>query len=129
MFAIERLHHVSVCVTDIDRARRFYGTVLGLQEVYRPDLGFEGAWYQLGDGQLHLIVHPPTKTMRGTREIDGRDGHFAMRVADYESAVQYLRDHGVEIIVSPRNKTPWAQVYFTDPDGNVIELNVDAEAR
>lgn len=127
MFAIERLHHVSLCVTDLERSKHFYGTILGLQEVHRPDLGFGGAWYQLGDGQLHLIVHPPTKTLRGTREIDGRDGHFAMRVASYDVAAAHLRRHGVQIIESPKNKTPWAQVYFTDPDGNVIELNVDRE--
>lgn len=126
MFAIERLHHVSLCVTDLARAKRFYGAVLGLREVYRPDLGFGGAWYELGDGQLHLIVHPPTKTLRGTREIDGRDGHVAMRVASYADAVAHLQANGVEIIQSPRNKTPWAQVYFTDPDGNVVELNVDS---
>ncbi|HVZ21773.1 MAG TPA: VOC family protein [Vicinamibacterales bacterium] len=130
MFAIERLHHVSLCVTDLERAKQFYGTVLGLREVDRPDLGFGGAWYALGGNQqLHLIVHAPTRTLRGTREIDGRDGHFAMRVASYDAAVAHLRARGVEVIVSPRNKTPWAQVYFTDPDGNVIELNVDVDPR
>jgi catechol 2,3-dioxygenase-like lactoylglutathione lyase family enzyme len=127
VFAIERLHHVSLSVTDLERAKAFYGTVLGLREVDRPDLGFPGAWYALGaDGQLHLIVHAPSRTLRGTREIEGRDGHVAMRVASYDAAVAHLRAHGVEVIVSPSNKTPWAQVYCTDPDGNVIELNVDS---
>lgn len=120
------LHHVSVCVSDLARAKRFYGEVLGLRELPRPDLGFPGAWYTVGDRQqLHLIVHPPSKTMRGTPEIDGRDGHFAFRVGSYDETLARLREHGVALIESPRNRTPWAQLYVTDPDGNVIEFNVE----
>jgi catechol 2,3-dioxygenase-like lactoylglutathione lyase family enzyme len=120
------LHHVSLCVTDLERARHFYGAVVGLRELPRPDLGFPGAWYAVGDSQeLHLIVHPPSKTRRGTTEIDGRDGHFAMRVRSYAETLARLRDHQVPLIESPNNKTPWAQIYVTDPDGNVIEFNVE----
>ena len=120
------LHHVSVCVSDLARAKHFYGEVVGLRELPRPDLGFPGAWYGVGTGQeLHLIVHPPSKTMRGTPEIDGRDGHFAFRVQSYDQMLARLRAHGVALVESPRNKTPWAQVYVTDPDGNVIEFNVE----
>ena len=120
------LHHVSVCVTDLAKAKHFYGDVLALREVPRPDLGFPGAWYAVGAAQeLHLIVHPPAKSLRGTRDIDGRDGHFAFRVADYDETLARLRAHDIAVIESPRNATPWAQIYVTDPDGNVIELNVE----
>jgi glyoxylase I family protein len=120
------LHHVSVCVTDLPRSRHFYGEVVGLRELPRPDLGFPGAWYAVGENQeLHLIVHPPSKTMRGTPEIDGRDGHFAFRVRSYEETLARLREHGIALIESPHNRTPWAQIYVTDPDGNVIEFNVE----
>src|SRR5688500_13608332 len=79
------LHHVSVCVTDLAKAKHFYGSVLALRELPRPDLGFPGAWYAVGTSQeLHLIVHPAAKSLRGTRDIDGRDGHLAFRVADYD---------------------------------------------
>jgi catechol 2,3-dioxygenase-like lactoylglutathione lyase family enzyme len=63
--------------------------------------------------------------MRGTPEIDGRDGHFAFRVASYDDTVARLRAHGITLVESPRNATPWAQIYVTDPDGNVIEFNVE----
>jgi len=120
------LHHVSVCVTDLARARHFYGDVLGLPELPRPDLGFPGAWYRVGTGQeLHLIVHPPSKTRRGTSDIDGRDGHFAVRVASHDDMLARLRLHGIALLESRRNATPWSQIYVTDPDGNVIEFNVE----
>jgi catechol 2,3-dioxygenase-like lactoylglutathione lyase family enzyme len=120
------VHHVSVCVSDLDRAKVFYGDVLGLSELPRPDLGFPGAWYAVGESQeLHLIGHPPSKTMCGTPDIDGRDGHFAFRVSSYDETLARLRERDVPVIESPRNKTPWAQIYVTDPDGNVIEFNVE----
>ena len=119
------LHHVSVCVTDLARARAFYGGVLGLEEIHRPIFSFPGAWYQLGDRQLHLIVHDTPRALRGTTAIDGKDGHFAFRVHDYDETVADLRDRGVPFWDNPQNPTPWKQVYVTDPDGNVIEFNVE----
>ena len=122
---VESLHHVAVCVTDLERARRFYREVLGLNEVPRPPFDFGGAWYELGAGQLHLIVHPPTRTLRGTTDIDTRDGHLALRVPDYRAALDRLHRLGVPCVAKPDNLTPWAQIYVTDPDGNVIELNAE----
>ena len=123
------LHHVSVCVTDVERAKRFYRDVLGLVELPRPPLPFGGAWYALGPHQqLHLIAHEAPRTLRGTTAIDGRDGHLALRVASYDAALAHLTAHGVPCVEAPVNMTPWAQIYITDPDGNVIELNTDRPA-
>jgi catechol 2,3-dioxygenase-like lactoylglutathione lyase family enzyme len=66
--------------------------------------------------------------MRGTTLIDGRDGHFALRVTDYDAVLAQLRSHGVPLVERRENATPWAQIYVTDPDGNVIELNVPRDA-
>ena len=124
MLDISSLHHVAVCVTDIERAKRFYGDVLGLKEIARPPFPFGGAWYELPDGrQFHLIVHERPRTLRGTTTIDLRDGHLALGVADFDRAVAHLRAEGVDCVERPENITPWKQVYVTDPDGNVIELN------
>jgi catechol 2,3-dioxygenase-like lactoylglutathione lyase family enzyme len=126
---IDSLHHVALSVTDLQRAKRFYGEVLGLAEIERPAFDFPGAWYALGDQQLHLIVHTSPRSLRGTTQIDSRDGHFAVRVRDYDQSVARLRAHGVSMRESPVNVTPWAQIYVTDPDGNVIELNVERGER
>ena len=119
------LHHIAVIVTDLQRAKAFYGELLGLRELSRPPFDFEGVWYALGDRQLHLIVHPPARALRGTTEIDSRDGHFAVRMADYDATLAHLRSRGVHVRESRHNITPWAQIYITDPDGNIIELNVE----
>lgn len=120
----ESLHHVSVIVTDIDRAKHFYGEVLGFEESPdRPDFDFPGAWYQAGATQIHLIAYEEGQTLRGTTDIDSRDGHFAVRVRDVEAFIERMEKHEVEMLNKPVNKTEWHQVYITDPDGNIIEFN------
>jgi catechol 2,3-dioxygenase-like lactoylglutathione lyase family enzyme len=121
------LHHIGIVVTDLVAAKAFYGGVLGLAELPRPPFDFGGAWYAVGDRQLHLIVHPPARTLRGTRDIDARDGHVALRVANFDETLAHLQAHGVPVHVSRDNVTPWIQLYLTDPDGNVIELNVERQ--
>ena len=124
MVEITSLNHVAVCVTDVARSKRFYSEVLGLKEIERPPFPFDGAWYELVDGrQFHLIVHDRPLALRGTTEIDPRDGHLAFGVEDFDAAVAHLRSAGVVCVVRAENITPWKQVYVTDPDGNVIELN------
>ena len=92
---ITRLHHAALCVTDITRSKRFYAEVLGLREVPRPDFDFPGAWYQFDDGsQLHLIVHDTPLALRGTTEIDTRDGHLALRVDSYRGDAGAARSAG-----------------------------------
>jgi catechol 2,3-dioxygenase-like lactoylglutathione lyase family enzyme len=125
MLGIETLHHVSISVTDLARAKRFYGDVLGLMEIPRPAFDFAGAWYELGDRQVHLIVHTTPRSLRGTTEIDPRDGHFAIRVRSHRETLAHLQAHGVAVRDNPRNATPWEQIHVTDPDGNVIELNAE----
>jgi catechol 2,3-dioxygenase-like lactoylglutathione lyase family enzyme len=120
MLEIETLHHVSLSVTDLDRARGFYGDVLGLKEIPRPAFDFPGAWYEVGDRQLHLIVHTTPRSLRGTTAIDPRDGHFAIRVRSHRETLAHLLAHGVPVRDNPQNATPWEQIHITDPDGNVI---------
>ncbi|KHE67370.1 VOC family protein [Halobacillus sp. BBL2006] len=120
----EGIHHVSLQVTDLERSKKFYGEVLGFQESNaRPEFGFPGAWYQIGETQLHLIVHKEGSTLRGTTEIDSRDGHFAIRVKDMESFIDRLETQEIQMLNKPHNKTEWHQVYISDPDGNIIEFN------
>lgn len=119
----EGIHHVSLLVTDIEKAKHFYGEVLGFEESSdRPDFGFPGAWYQVGATQIHLILHNG-RTFRGTTKIDSRDGHFAVRVQDMSAFIDRMEKHGVEMLNKPNNKTEWHQVYISDPDGNLIEFN------
>lgn len=133
MFTIESLHHVSIPVTNLERAKRFYEEILGLTEIPRPPFDFPGAWYQLGDRQLHLIVHDES-TFRENKRVDSRDIHFAIRVNSYHQAREFLRSKGFHpeaedelkrMKESPHGTAGWPQLYIMDPDRNVIELNAE----
>jgi len=53
------LLHVSLLVADLARSRAFYEGVLGLQvNPARPAMSFDGVWYDVGGGQIHLINLP-----------------------------------------------------------------------
>ena len=111
---ITHLDHVSVLVTDLDRSRRFYGDMLGLREIPKPrTFTFSVLWFDLGGEQLHLLLAPQADTV-GPR-------HFALRVADIESARNHFRERGVPI--KETVVIPGADRFFvTDPDGNRIEI-------
>ena len=133
MFTIESIHHVSLPVADLERSKQFYQEVLGLTEIERPPFDFPGAWYQLGDRQLHLIVHN-NSTFREDKAVDTRDIHFAIRVNSYQETREYLRSKGFhpeandefkKMKEDPHSTAGWPQLYIMDPDRNVIELNAE----
>ncbi len=83
------VHHLSLKVDDLAAARQFYGDVLGLIEIERPDFTVEGAWFPLGTSQLHLGVEDGH--LAPVRQ------HFAVLVADLDSAVATIEAHGVSV--------------------------------
>jgi len=133
---IQTIHHVSLNATDLERSRTFYREILCLCEIARPDFPFPGAWFAIGGGQqLHLIVHPEA-TLRGDKGIDTRDTHFAVRVASFTRAVEFLRARGyredaaghdlLQMKLNPRATAGFPQIYILDPDRHVIEINAAA---
>jgi glyoxylase I family protein len=133
MLNIESIHHVSLPVTDLERSKQFYHEVLGLREIKRPPFDFPGAWFRLGDRQLHLIVHN-NSTFRIEKSVDSHDTHFAIRVKSYREAREFLRSKGFhpeavdelkKMKESPQSTAGWPQLYIMDPDRNVIELNAE----
>ncbi|TXC90448.1 glyoxalase [Metabacillus litoralis] len=125
MLHIENIHHVSLSITDLEKSKHFYGQILGFQELDRPNFDFPGAWYQVGSQQLHLIQHKDSKTLRKSNELNSRDGHFAIRVKDYDQTLAYLKEKNLEVSEKPKSKSGFAQIFCNDPDFNLIEFNVD----
>lgn len=115
-----RLHHVSLIVADSARAATFYEGIFGLLRITRPELGFPGVWYSLGDGlQLHLLELSNPDPVAGRPEHGGRDRHVALLIDDLDAMVARLNRAG---IAYTRSRSGRAAIFCRDYDGNGWEL-------
>ena len=110
-----RVHHVSINVTDVDASVAFYRDVLELEPLARPPFDFAGAWFALGEQQLHLIEAPDFVAPIGQ--------HFALFVDDIDATIEVLAERGVRVSQPSEIPGVCRQAFFADPTGNSIELN------
>jgi catechol 2,3-dioxygenase-like lactoylglutathione lyase family enzyme len=117
-----RGHHISFSIADLARSKHFYGGVLGLAEIPRPQMGIGGAWYGTGDTEVHLIVKPEgVDAGQPPSKLTPVADHAAFQIDDYDAAVTHLRSAGLEVLETTRTQ---GQLWVRDPDGHVIELIV-----
>ncbi len=116
------LHHVQLNVPAdrADEARRFYGGLLGFQEMPRPAslaaAGRQGVWYRCGDGEFHVFFAPS-----GDYSDDGTSRHPAFVVDDVEALRRRLEAAGVAI--EEAVPIPGRRRFFCrDPFGNRLEF-------
>jgi len=113
-------HHVNVTVPRAleAEAKHFYGIVMGLHEVPKPETsrGRGGAWYQLDRVQLHLSIEDGL----GENCISKR--HVCYTVRDLAEAEERFRQAGVEIIPDDQPTPGWSRFYVRDPGGNRLEI-------
>jgi glyoxylase I family protein len=110
--------HTAILVTDLEKSESFYGKVLGLLKIDRS-LKYPGAWYQVGNYQIHLIVANTVPT-ENPNEKWGRNPHVAFAVVDLEIAKQELLQQNYPVQTSASGR---AALFTQDPDGNIIELS------
>jgi catechol 2,3-dioxygenase-like lactoylglutathione lyase family enzyme len=113
------LNHVSIGVSDVERSAAFYISLLGLEVVSRPENG--GINLGLGDGFLGIYSIPG---------FVGRAHHLCLGVDDYEpdAIAERMTRLGLAARVdrNPRNRTSGGdQLYFTDPDGTMLQLSAN----
>jgi glyoxylase I family protein len=113
--SVTHIDHVSVLITDLDRSRYFYNTILGLREIPKPrSFDFVALWYDLGGGHtLHLLQKDKPDTLSPR--------HFCLRVTDARAAREHFTRH--HIPMQETTKIHGADRFFvSDPDGNRVEI-------
>jgi catechol 2,3-dioxygenase-like lactoylglutathione lyase family enzyme len=108
---------VAAPVGSEDAARRFYGGLLGLPELEKPEAlrGRGGVWFACGTDQLHVGVTPDF--------APATKAHPALQVApaDLDRLAERLTAAGVEVRWD--DAIPGVRrFYAADPWGNRIEL-------
>jgi catechol 2,3-dioxygenase-like lactoylglutathione lyase family enzyme len=115
--AIPAIHHVQTAIPRNGEAdaRRFYGDVLGLREVEKPESlrARGGVWYQTGTLQLHLGVDPDF--------TPATKAHVAFEVADLDAVRQRCLAAG-HPVREDADLPGYARFYVDDLFGNRVEI-------
>lgn len=96
-------------------ARAFFGGVLGLPELHKPEALRRngGVWFGLPGGQqLHVGVVADF--------VPRRKGHLALRCADLDAVRAALHAAGVETVAD--HEAGVARAFLSDPWGNRLEI-------
>ena len=133
------LNHYSIRSADLAACRHFYTTVLGLQVGPRPEFRFPGLWLYEGDTTVfaNAVVHiigidrndpEALKAYLGERNEAALHGtgvvdHVAFSATGLGAMRAKLQQLGVELREREVPGLGLHQVFLTDPNGVVIELN------
>src|SRR5579871_1259156 len=125
---INALGHVVVRVTDLERAEKFYGGLLGLPVIARYDEnGLKMSFFSLGNHHDFVVMQ-----VSGEGSATGENAvglhHVAFNIGSnmeqlYEARAQL---EAAGITATPVDHEVTKSLYFADPDGNGVELYIDA---
>jgi predicted enzyme related to lactoylglutathione lyase len=115
MITVERVDFISVPTQDVERAKRFYGDLLGLEHEKDTPAGAE---YRAG--QVTLAIWAPES--QGL-EFQPNESGFALRVADVAEARKELEAEGVAFDMETFDTGVCHMALMRDPDGNQVILH------
>jgi len=131
--SITGIAEISLRVHDLERMRRFYEQVIGLEVLreYEEATG-TAIFYAVGTGDENLALFEENLIGWFTRDkspqIDPKlttFSHMAFRIGlpDFESEKMRIEQLGIEIIESGTSSWMHSRMfYFFDPEGNLIEF-------
>jgi len=125
---IQSLGHVVLRVTDRARAEKFYGDVLGLPICARFDEGgYKMAFFTLGNHHDFAVMEVSGDGSSRSETAVGLH-HVAFNIG---TTLDELREAKAKldaagIATTPVDHEVTKSLYFEDPDGNGIEVYIDA---
>ena len=125
---IKALGHVVLRVTDQARAERFYSGVLGLPIMARFDQdGMKMTFFTLGNHHDFAVMEVSGE---GSSHAESAVGlhHVAFKIGDSLDELREAKTmlEGAGVAVTPIDHEVTKSLYFNDPDGNGVEVYVDA---
>jgi catechol 2,3-dioxygenase-like lactoylglutathione lyase family enzyme len=129
---VTSINHYLVVSKNLERSKKFYQEVLGLELAARPDFGFPGYWLKTGDNIcVHLASQNPNKIRdnfllkkhpKGTTGSGSVD-HIAFLAQDPEAVRNRIQKNKVEMHFRSFPDAKLFQIFLKDPDDVTIELN------
>ena len=128
-----KLHHINLSTTNVEQMNNFYQRILGLREeheglpVLEKEKGYSGdvAFVSDGDIQTHLATRDVEAGFRTGMIVNPVSrGHVAYRCDDIDAFKAHLDKNDVPYSDwGERAVAGWHQIFFYDPEGNVIEVH------
>jgi catechol 2,3-dioxygenase-like lactoylglutathione lyase family enzyme len=114
---VTRLDHLQIAAPPgcEEAAREFYGEILGLQEIEKPESlrSRGGCWFSCGSQQLHLGVERDFRP--------AKKAHPAFVAEDFDELRHELSARGINVVED--NSVPGVRRFFAeDPWGNRLEF-------
>lgn len=119
MPTIKRIHHVTLVVSDLEQACRFYEEEFGLEPLPAFQFDFPAQFYRLNEEQqLHLTEWEDVYSFRG---------HVCFVVDDFNTLFYRMKEQG-RIDIRPwgrvrRLPDRSLQMFIRDPAGNLLEIS------
>lgn len=133
---VYKANHIAVIVSNVARSARFYANVMGFQQIRRPNFDKHGAWFTMGNLELHLIKGVPLVHSGDDLIVN----HISIETYDISKVPAMLKELGVPFrqnVSVPKGEDGGAgggtntskdsekivrQYFFRDPDGYYIEV-------
>ena len=119
---IHGMNHFTVIAADLEQTLDFYVGVLGLEQGFRPDLGFAGAWLY-ADGKAILHVYGDRPIPPG---VAGVIDHMAFSAKGLREVKARFDERGLKYDLRQQKGTGIWQLFSLDPNGAKVELDFDA---
>jgi catechol 2,3-dioxygenase-like lactoylglutathione lyase family enzyme len=118
------LDHFNIRTRKLGETVRFYEEVLDLKKGERPNFAFPGAWmYSEGKPVVHLV--DISQTSEQQKPDSGVVHHVAFASRDFAGMKQRLKSRGLPFDVREVPGVDVWQIFVTDPNGVMIELNYE----
>lgn len=119
---IHGMNHFTVIAGDLQRTLDFYVGVLGLEQGFRPDLGFAGAWlYADGKAILHVYADRPIPP-----GVAGVIDHMAFSARGLRQVKARFDERGLKYDLRQQKGSGTWQLFSMDPNGAKVELDFEA---
>ena len=115
---IKKIAFIGRRVQDIERAKKFYGELLGLEKTAE----YEGKWCEFDTPEGKSIA-------LDTFSPEGTPPYLALETDDIEAEVARLKQAGVEIVMDVRDNKVRKMAIVKDSEGNGVMLHQIAPER
>ena len=122
---VESLGHVVIKVRDLEVAERFYAVVLGIPVQSRSESA-QMIFFTLGQHHDFAVIAVGSDAPAAAPDAIGTH-HIAFKAAGGLDGLRRAKERldAEGVVVAPVDHRVTKSLYFSDPDGNALELYVD----